>query len=873
MRTQRTVHAWLVGGVSSLALAGAAAAAPDDQPQAPAPGTVEGVVVTAPREEVKARQAQFAAPNLINVQSAETIAKYPDFNAAEALARIPGVTLSSDTGEGRFVEIRGIDGNLNGATYGGVVLLNTNPGGTQFSTGRAVEFDTIPTGAIDGLIVTKTLSPDHEAEGLGGSVELTPRTALNTARPFLDLTAGTGYEFGHDHYGPTNGEIAVGGRFGFANGRPVVHGWGEEPVAPGGFFSNPTPFSFVLTASSRTDRRGFDDIEEDYIDDPTVAPDKAYSDLQLRRYDYHRRRYGYGAEFDFQPNDDHSWYLRASLAGYTESAVKNRLTYDSLDGSPAIDPSNPKGFTALSDLSVKGTDEQESHRNQVYAFGGQDRFGDLLIDYRAAYSRATFVVGYNYGTTFTGPTDVAVAYDNVTDPDHPKISILDGTNVNDASLYKLKKSTISNNTEQDADEERSYALNARYALHWLGDDAVKFGVQARIRDKTATPYTESITVAPTNLSAVSSAPDLQFYDGLYTNGPMIAHNQVRALTNAPGAISSGSEADLTGYFNAQENIYAGYGMYTANVGPWGLLAGVRVEHTQAKYSSYSFDQDGNPLGLDRRSSNYTDVFPTLQVRYTIAPKLLLRATYSTGIGRPGFSQVAGATTIDYDNGIITTSNPNLKPTTGNNFDLSLEYYLPFGGIAQVGLFDKEFENYIVARVRNGTDPRLPDVSSVEFDTFENVSAFARGIEAAYNQRFAWLPKPFDGLGVEANLTLVDSEVALRDGESDLLPATSRVTGNVAAFYEAHGVQVRVAGQYVSHSLFGIGDTKALNVIQDDRFTLDLTTSYQLTHAVSLYFNAKNLTDEPLRYYEGAADRPIQREFYDVTLEGGLRAKF
>ena len=82
--------------------------------------SISEIVVTAPRQEVQARVEQREAPNLVTVQSAETIAKYPDFNAAESLGRLPGVSLSSDTGEGRFINIRGIDGNLDGATFGGV---------------------------------------------------------------------------------------------------------------------------------------------------------------------------------------------------------------------------------------------------------------------------------------------------------------------------------------------------------------------------------------------------------------------------------------------------------------------------------------------------------------------------------------------------------------------------------------------------------------------------------------------------------------------------------------------------------------------------------------------------------------------------------
>ena len=178
---------------------------------APAPNEVSGVVVTAPRQEVKARQIQFAAPNIIDVQSAETIQKYPDFNAAEALGRIPGVSISTDTGEGRFVNIRGIDGNLAGATFGSVPLLNTFPGGTYFGGGgRAVEYDTIPTGAIDGLVVYKTTLPDHEAEGLGGlDVDDVRRRELDMAR--LDLLAGGG-----DHHAADL--VRRGGRLGVRRG-------------------------------------------------------------------------------------------------------------------------------------------------------------------------------------------------------------------------------------------------------------------------------------------------------------------------------------------------------------------------------------------------------------------------------------------------------------------------------------------------------------------------------------------------------------------------------------------------------------------------------------------------------------------------------
>ena len=126
----------LLASAGSIAIGHAAKAA-----EAAATTPVGEVVVTAPRQEIKARAVQMTAPNLISVRAIETIRKLPDFNAAEALGRMPGISLSSDTGEGRFVQIRGIDANLDGATYGGVPLLNTYPGGTESGGGgRAVEY-------------------------------------------------------------------------------------------------------------------------------------------------------------------------------------------------------------------------------------------------------------------------------------------------------------------------------------------------------------------------------------------------------------------------------------------------------------------------------------------------------------------------------------------------------------------------------------------------------------------------------------------------------------------------------------------------------------------------------------------------------------
>ena len=897
--------AGLLATASVWALASAAQGADADaDATSQAANTVGSVVVTAaPRQEAAARAVQQAAPNEVRVQAADTILKYPDFNAAEALGRMPDISLSSDTGEGRFVQIRGIDANLDGATYGGVPLLNTNPGGTAAGGGgRAVEYDTIPTGAIDGIVVTLTGLPDHEAEGLGGSIELSPRTAAHIDKPFVDMTLGGGYEPLHAHGGPYEGAIAIGARFGIGDNGLVWQN-GQDLAPRAGFISNPTPFSFVFTASEKDDRRAIDDLEESYIDQPG-APSNAISEYDLRRYDYHRRRFGYGGEFDFEPNEDHRWYIRADIAGYTESVHKNFLLFKNMDdvfnntGVVPVDPNNARGFLVTTTPTVTLTDEEETHRNQVYVIGGEDRFGDIHVDYHAAYSRATFTVPRNTGVQFGGP-NVPIAYDNVTTPNFPIFGFPTGFNVKDATQYTL--SSVNGSTTFDQDYEWSFAGNAEVPLHFLGaDDQLKFGAEARLRTKSTTEIDNNFgdqngNLPPINLSTVSF-PAIQYYDNHYSNGPYINLNAIRVLI-ANGTIPQATPPTFNqgSFIKDNEDIYAGYGEFVGQWGNWGLLAGVRIEATDATYGAFVTDAAGN-TAFDNRPVGYINAFPTVQLKYSFSPTLIARATYSTGISRPGFVQNTSAASVDLTTqpgqALITRGNPNLQPTYGQNFDLDIEDYLPNGGVIEVGLFDKEFTNYIADRIQTDVadplNPHTPNSAADQVTTFLNIpTAYARGVDATYHQKFEFLPKPFDGLGIESNITFVESHMmeydaatviansngALTAQETGMLPGTSPITANLAGFYEAYGLSLRLAAEYVEHSLFGLGGLKSLDVIQDDRTTLDFTSAYQFDKHWQVYFNAKNLLNTPLRYYEGSPDRPIQREFYDATFEAGVRAHF
>jgi len=162
-----------------------------------------------------AREAQKQAPNLINLTTSEEMQKLPDVNTGEAIRRVPGISLETDTGEGRYINIRGLDADLNSTTFGGLRLPPTN-NSSPSGAGRAVAFDSIPVGFVGAIKVTKSNLPEQDAEALGGTIDITPKTAPSDGHAFADLKLGTGEELLR-HTWITDLAGTAGTRFGGGN--------------------------------------------------------------------------------------------------------------------------------------------------------------------------------------------------------------------------------------------------------------------------------------------------------------------------------------------------------------------------------------------------------------------------------------------------------------------------------------------------------------------------------------------------------------------------------------------------------------------------------------------------------------------------------
>lgn len=836
--------------------------------------TLEALNVTAqamPAETTRAVQ-QFA-PNIVNVLSAEEIRKLPDVNAGEAVRRVPGISLETDTGEGRFVNIRGLDADLNGATFGGVRLPPTNVA-SPLSGGRAVAFDSIPAGLIGAITVTKTNTPDRDAEALGGSIEITPKQVPPHADRFLEAEIGGGVD--NIHGSPVKDfSLSGGGRFGFGD-------------------SDYKPFSFIGTIAYFENKRGVDDIEAAYADDQANGtPDKVFNDFEQRFYNYHRRRKGFGGELSFQPDTDNRWYVRYFDAGYTESVNRQRLTYNMFQGgtgSVNADPNNPSGFidpNITFDKTLR--DEKETLDTRVATIGGENHFRRFKIDYRAALAIGSYNKLFDYNSDFSSPNPVTVAYDNTSDPRYPRFSILNGPNPLDPANYTFVD--FQNSTEHDHDQEYSGAFNLTVPTSYFkgGDENMKFGISARLRNRHGYITHINYNVPALPLDQVRTNELVTFYNDHYQNGYNISADALRNFFAAnPGAFVEADpladqEAAARGYSKAQEDVYAIYGQYLFKpIDKLGILSGARIERTEAKYGANQIllDANGKFVGVlpNERKRSYNDVFPTIQARYEWKDNLIARASYSKTIARPGFNQVTAAVLIDPSADSVTRGNPDLKPTTSDNFDASLEYYLDNAGIVSIGVFDKELSDYIINKEEAGTFPNnglfAGFTGAAKVFTFDNIkSAYARGLELNYVQKFSSLPGWLSGFGISTNYTLVDSRAEIRLGDFEQLPSTSKNTANFALFYDKFGLSVDLGAYYVSKNIFSVGASPATDIWSQPRLSVDLGTSYALNSQISLFFNVKNLTDTRLKFTEGSSNnRPIQREFYGQTIITGFRLK-
>jgi TonB-dependent receptor len=220
---------------------------------------------------------------------------------------------------------------------------------------------------------------------------------------------------------------------------------------------------------------------------------------------------------------------------------------------------------------------------------------------------------------------------------------------------------------------------------------------------------------------------------------------------------------------------------------------------------------------------------------------------------------------------VAQGNADLKPTTSWNVDLMGEHYLKSVGVLSAGFFYKKLKDYIyiytLQEQINGsqyqvTQPLNGDAASI------------RGVEVALQNQLRFLPSPFNGIGVYANYTFSDSTAHFPNHEGDTtLPGQSRHVGNVAVSFEKSGFMGRASVNFHGSYIDIVGANNIQDRFYDSNSQFDLSITQRITRNVRGYFDALNLNDALLRYYQGVPDRVLQEEHYQWTLNFGVKLEF
>jgi TonB-dependent receptor len=871
---------------------------------------VDQVIVSAERlqGEAEAINIERTADNIVQVLPERVITSLPNTNIADAVGRVPSVSLERDEGEGKYVQIRGTEPRLSSVTVNGVNLPSVE------GVVRNIKLDAVPADLVERIEVFKTLSADQDADGIGGTVNLVTRTAGE--RPIYAL-GGTG------GYNPIQNGNWRGGLDGVFGKR----------------FGVSKKFGFLLNGTFDKTNRGIDDLEPGQTTgtDPVSGRNIAFANTEDRRsYNYYRTRYGFTTGIDYNIKPGISLYAKGLFSDfhdygetwvYTPNAG-NTIKSVSADGSQitfdnAADCALPGAPSGCSPGSYQYRHYVRRPDQQVYSFlaGARHDLSSTLITYEFAASRSHNIGGQDFATTnFSGNQSADIAL-NQKDPHRPKLFALDNTNLYDPTQYFLTNSSFTNYIAQQLNFQGAASVARRYNAHThLGT----FEIGIKIRNSHST-QNESDTLFKATDASGSSNIALNSVLGAYTNpsyydnffrigslayGPTSNYDSItKAVLGNPGQFAPDVATDIRrskgAFFDANERIYAGYLQNVISFGKLRLQTGVRFDAADTGFlantivTSDPADPTVTPtnprITPNRQNSGYINALPSVQAQYQLGKNTNLRGNYSQGIARPNIGDLVPTTIVDPNAqpspGVVTQGNPNLKPTKANNYDILIEHFFQPLGILQAGYFYKQLSDPIYATA--STIPAgQPNAGLRLLQSINGPKAHIQGIEVSWEQRFSFLPGLLSGFGVSANYSYTQSGVTFPTtfdgGRIDNAPLARQApnTWNAGFTYDKARFSMRFSAshndaniQFYNYSHVDAATDKdpilGLKGPGGDVYfyahtQFDIQGSYRIRKGLRFEASGLNLSNEVFGFYQGSGIYPIQREFYKPTVSFGMR---
>ena len=818
------------------------------------------LVVGSSAAQAGAINQQRASDALISVIDSDGLGNFPDTTVADSLARVAGLSIENDQGEGRYVSIRGINTDLISATINGVRTPSPEDR-------RGVLLDGVPSDLLDGIEVQKSLTPDVDADTIGGVINLKTISAFDRDGQFVRAKVEGSYN-----------EIA-------------------EELSPKATLTYSNVFGDKLGIAASVNFQSLaieahnNEVGEWEFDDDLGAyyPN---DDYEMRWYDLTRERLGLVFNVDYRATENTELYLRTLFNQYKDDEVRNKFEFrDLAEEGVSVDGNNYNFNFAEVDAEVR--QREEERKIQTYALGGQTIAGAWTVDYEVSYAYAEEDDSNNHDVAFRSDDmdgDAIIVWDNST-PEKPRLTGAGVDFVYDPSTYEMD--AFEQEFTVNEDTEWAYKLDLENESS-IGNTPVTWKMGVKVRDREKIRDQNLLIWERDDVLMSDYITDNSRISGWRMNNPMFQWPSA-GLTNALRGTFTDDELDEDGTnfdslsedYTIEEMILAGYGMGTFQFDNLTVVAGVRVEATDVTATGNIFFEGDDPENVEIRKyeDDYTHVLPSVNLKYNFSENLIGRAAYYASIVRPAFGEMRPTIALNDDRDEAELGNPALDPYEADNFDLSIEYYPTKLSVLSAGVFYKEISNpifganYDIDDVPGSVDlSLLPDTVEEVFTYVNGENATVKGIELNYVQQLDFIGDFWEGFLVSANVTIARSEASVPDEEDPLLTRDvpmlkqNDLIWNASIGYDRGPWDLRISANFRDDyldELFGAN----IDRYTSDHLSVEASAKYDVNDNLQVFVEGKNLTDEPEYYYFGSENRLSQYDEYGARYVIGARLTY
>lgn len=856
----------------------------------------ESIIVTGVRGSVeKAAQKKRKAKQIVDSIVAEDVGKLPDNNVPEALARVTGVQIDRQHGEGASISIRGMTD----------ISTTINGNEATSSTDRSMNLADIPAELLKAVDVYKTRTPDQVEGGIAGTVNVELRRPLDLDK---GLTVAGSFREVFSNIGNTKspyGSLLVGDRFdtgigemGFlVNASYTRNNYNEtfaESETPGVFFGTDlnsiasdkqsttlVPYAVNYgTENGRITRPAINAVwqwkasdrldfvvEGNYFGSRELrSRDRLHLVLRNGNYNLSDISYADNGNSDYQTIDGMTVSAASGIINGGPESYYERVTSNNYGG-------NFEAHWHTDHTKINFTTQYNKSRREYYGILSTYRFSTI--------DSATVNFDQDIGAG-QGPT---LAFNGVdlSDPSQYTLSNLhDERGVNRSSNFAAQM-----DLSQDLSENglfRSFQMGARYSNRKI---SYRYGYRdsSPLVDGSAVSLTDlgyPYETATTDISG-SSSPTWYHLDGSYLlkNMDSVREWLVANSTTGQDWSSKYPSLNLGSGYASTEKTFAAYGQfnYAFDIGvPIDGLFGARVVNTWGTSASaaYSYDKSGNEVITNASGKgNFIDVLPSVNAVAHFTNKLQLRLAWTKNVQRIGFDALTPYRNVNFSNNTVYSGNPDLKAYSENSFDASLEYYFGRAGSVSFASYLKKPKGYIYYSVENEYVPELGGNGQVWTNRNAGGGTF-QGFEIAGQTFFDFLPGFWSNFGVQGNLTwLRKGNIDYPDGSDNNAIGMSKLTYNAALYYDTPEFSARVAWNYRSRYRTAVfSDYPEYSPYMDATSRLDAALNFTPVKFLTFSIEATNLLKNNAQMWWGK-DRllPYGVRLQARTIQTGVRFRF